>query len=95
MEYFIILSSGIKSPITNAKPFSYKDISLFTHEESDGWRVSEASTGQNIIDKAKTEADAISHAKFEIDKYGDKHIKMLISRAIISTLPSKEMEMFA
>ncbi len=95
MDYFIILSSGIKFPITNIKSFSYKDISLFSHEESDGWRVSEVSTGTNISDKAKTEADAISHAKFEIDKYGDKHIKMLISRALIDTLPQKEMDLFA
>jgi len=91
-EYFITIKGTdkiIKTPITNAHPFEYESISLFAHEEDDGWRVSEKVTGGNVIDHVETEAKAIASAKKVIDKFGARCIKSIISKY---QLPTKEIE---
>jgi len=85
-EYFITIigtDKTIRIPITNAHPFEYESISLFAHEEDDGWCVSEKVTGGNVIDHVETEANAISSAKKVIDKFGIRYIKSIINKSMM------------
>ena len=98
-EYFITIIGTdkiIKTPIINPHPFEYEGISLFSHEEHDGWRVSEKVTGGNVIDQIETEAKAIISAKKVIDKFGARCIKSIISRYQPHTKEIEtQMELFA
>lgn len=84
--YKIIKQEGIRE--VQGTPVKIVDgIDTFIHEGTDGWVVSEASTGRYIADSVSKEG-AISKAKSNINQVGEDKFRKLISDHPISSQPN-------
>ncbi len=90
--YKIIKQEGIRE--IKGTPVKIVDgVDTFIHKGTDGWVVSEASTGRYLADSVSKEG-AIAKAKFNIDNVGENKFKQLLSENKLSTIPP-ELESLA
>lgn len=88
MEYFIRLTDGTKIFVSDASPFTYKGISLFSHKVGNEYTVTEKTTGCQVEVSIISDKDAIKMAKSRIEKFSVSGIKKIIDCIIRIYNPS-------
>ena len=69
-------------PVSDASPFTYKGISLFSHKVGNEYTVTEKTTGCQIAVSIISDKDAIKMAESLMEKFSISGIKRLIDRVI-------------